>query len=222
MTTPRSEVRRVLYCAVKIRQINRQLQCRGEQSGDEHRAGTKAGKATPKWHAGSLERFFRRSACFAGPSNAMKARWSVPACRTLRGGRGNAEAGAIIFTTASTGTMKQSMAMIFWIRHLRAHGGGKACRQTRSLIRSWLNNNSSLHMVRWRPDVMGERLANLVQNYGWYGESATVEKLCVLLARSVVQARRLALDQRRTRALDDRFSGLRGLAVAEAAWCLPR
>ena len=64
---------------------------------------------------------------------------------------------------------------------------------------------------------MGERLANLAQNYGWYGESAN-EEFQILLARSVaVQARCLALDWRRMRALDDRFSGLRGLAVAEAA-----
>ena len=68
-------------------------------------------------------------------------------------------------------------------------------------------------MQRWRPDVMGERLANLTQNYGWYGESAS-EEFQALLARSVaVQARCLALDWRRMRALDDRFSGLRGLAL---------
>ena len=175
-----------------------------------------AGKATPKWHVGSLERFFRRSGLFRWP---LKRHESLKVRSGLQDPwRGNAAAGAIILANGIDWNNEAVDGNDFsWIRHLRALGGGKARQQTRSLISSWLDNNSSWHMQRWRPDVMGERLANLTQNYGWYGESAS-EEFQALLARSVaVQARCLALDWRRMRALDDRFSGLRGLSVAEAA-----
>ena len=175
-----------------------------------------AGKATPKWHVGSLERFFRRSGLFRWP---LKRHESLKVRSGLQDPwRGNAAAGAIILANGIDWNNEAVDGNDFsWIRHLRALGGGKARQQTRSLISSWLDNNSSWHMQRWRPDVMGERLANLTQNYSWYGESAS-EEFQALLARSVaVQARCLALDWRRMKALDDRFSGLRGLSVAEAA-----
>ena len=147
-----------------------------------------AGKATPKWHVGSLERFFRRSGLFRWPLK----RHESPMVRSglQDPWRGNAAAGAIILANGIDWNNEAVDGNDFsWIRHLRAHGGGKARQQTRSLISSWLDNNSSWHMQRWRPDVMGERLANLAQNYGWYGESAS-EEFQTLLARSVaVQAR---------------------------------
>ncbi len=174
------------------------------------------GKPIAKWHVGSLEKIFRRSGFFRWPLKRRENSMVRPGLQDPW--RGNAAAGAIILANGIDWNNEAIDGNDFsWIRHLRAHGGGKARQQTRTLISSWLDHNSSWHIQRWRPDVMGERLTNLAQNYSWYGESAS-EDFQVLLARSIaMQARCLALDWRRMRALDDRINGLRGLAVAEAA-----
>ena len=70
-----------------------------------------AGKATPKWHVGSLERFFRRSGLFRWPlkrHESLKVRSGLP-----DPWRGNAAAGAIILANGIDWIMKPSMAMIF-------------------------------------------------------------------------------------------------------------
>ena len=170
----------------------------------------------PKWHVGSLEKIFRRSGLFRWPLK----RYEKPMVRSglQDPWRGNAAAGAIILANGIDWNNDAVDGNDFsWIRHLRAHGGGKARQQTRALISSWLDNNTSWHMQRWRPDVMGERLTNLAQNYGWYGGSASEEFQASLARSMAVQARCLALDWRRMRTSDDRINGLRGLAVAETA-----
>ncbi len=174
-----------------------------------------AGNHMPKWHVGSVEKFFRRSGLLGWHLKRHENPIILSGIRDPW--RGNAAAGAIILANGIDWNNDAVDADDFsWIRHLRAHGGGKARQQTRTLIKGWLNRNASWHVQRWRPDVMGERLTNLAQNYSWYGESAS-EEFQAVVARSVAfQARCLALDWRRMRFPDDRISGLRGLAVTEA------
>lgn len=175
-----------------------------------------AEKQSPKWHVGPLEKFIRRSGLFRWPlkqhENAI-----------IRSGiqdpwRGNASAGAYI---VAHGIDWQNEAVdgndFSWIRHLRAHGGTEARQKTRALITDWLTQNTVWHMDRWRPDVMGDRLTNLAQNYGWYGESGSEEFQTMLAKSAAMQARCLALDWRRMTSFDNKIRALRGLAVIEAA-----
>lgn len=175
-----------------------------------------ADKPKPKWQVGPLEKFFRRSGLFRWPLK----RHENP---IIRGGlqdpwRGNAAAGAYIISNGIDWDNDAVDGNDFsWIRHLRTHGGSEARQKTRALIASWMKANSTWNMTIWQPDVMGERLVNLAQNYGWYGESGS-EDFQETLARSMaVQARCLALDWRRMYSINDKITGLRGLAVAEAA-----
>lgn len=175
-----------------------------------------AEKHPPKWHVGSLERFFRRSGLFRWPLR----RNENP---IIRSGlqdpwRGNASAGAYIIANGIDWNDAAIDGNDFsWIRHLRAHGGSDARQKTRALINSWIAQNSAWNPDCWQPDVMGDRLTNLAQNYGWYGESAS-EEFQIRLARSTaMQARCLALDWRRMHSVDHRMSALRGLAVIETA-----
>ena len=64
---------------------------------------------------------------------------------------------------------------------------------------------------------MGERLAIIAMNYGWYGDSAD-KTFQSRLAHSVeMQLRCLAMDWRRMRSVDQQIGALRGIALAEAA-----
>ena len=55
-----------------------------------------------------------------------------------------------------------------WVRDLRAFGGSQARSRARQLIESWIDRNNSWRAVSWQPDIMGQRVANLVFCYDWY------------------------------------------------------
>ena len=77
--------------------------------------------------------------------------------------------------------------------------------------------NQRWQLPHWQPDLMGERLAILALNYGWYGDSAD-EAFQAKLARSVeMQLRSLAIDWRRMKSPDAQITALAGIALAEAA-----
>ena len=102
-------------------------------------------------------------------------------------------------------------------RDLRAEGSVEARSRARDLITDWIGANSSRKLPDWRPDLMGERLAIIAMNYGWYGDSAD-ETFQSRLAHSVeMQLRCLAMDWRRMRSVDQQIGALRGIALAEAA-----
>ena len=89
--------------------------------------------------------------------------------------------------------------------------------RARDLITDWIDANPSWKLPDWRPDLMGERLAIIAMNYGWYGDSAD-ETFQSRLAHSVeMQLRCLAMDWRRMRSVDKQIGALRGIALAEAA-----
>ncbi|MGC6453163.1 MAG: heparinase II/III family protein [Candidatus Puniceispirillaceae bacterium] len=104
-----------------------------------------------------------------------------------------------------------------WLRDLRAEGSIEARSRVRDLISEWINGNQAWRLPDWRPDLMGQRLAILALNYGWYGDSAD-EAFQARLAHSVeMQLRCLAMDWRRMVSIDGQIGALRGLALAEAA-----
>lgn len=47
-----------------------------------------------------------------------------------------------------------------WLRDLRALNGDAARRQGRSLVADWIAQNDRWHPLSWRPDVLGQRIAN--------------------------------------------------------------
>ena len=110
-----------------------------------------------------------------------------------------------------------SFAGFDWLRDLRADGSVEARSRVRDLISDWINKNQAWHLPDWRPDLMGQRLAILALNYGWYGDSAD-ESFQARLAYNVeMQIRCLAMDWRRMTSIDAQIGALRGIALAEAA-----
>ena len=174
-----------------------------------------AGAAMPM-RLSALERLYRQSGLFG---------WQLKGQQrdSLRPGlqdpwQGNAKRGADIMAyrtaPASGDTAHASFA---WLRDLRAEGGVEARSRARDLITEWIDANQAWRLPDWRPDLMGERLAIIAMNYGWYGDSAD-EAFQSRLAHSVeMQLRCLAMDWRRLRSVDQQIGALRGLALAEAA-----
>ena len=112
---------------------------------------------------------------------------------------------------------RETFAGFGWLRDLRAEGGLEARSRARDLIGNWIRDNQTWHLPDWRPDLMGQRLAILAMNYGWYGDSAD-ESFQARLAHNVeMQIRCLAMDWRRMASLDGQIGALRGIALAEAA-----
>ena len=104
-----------------------------------------------------------------------------------------------------------------WLRDLRAFGGSQARSQARLLIERWVQQNNSWHASRWQPDIMGQRLANLIFCYDWYAPSAT-EDFQTSLAQSIaLQAKCLALDWQRLIDQTAQLTALKGLFVAQSA-----
>lgn len=167
------------------------------------------------WRVGSLERMFRRSNLF---------RWQLQSHKKpeIQSGlpdhwRGEAAVGSAIMAKSDGLGDGPTFDDFAWIRDLRAFGGSQARSFARDQIENWLINNGNWHPERWRPDLMGDRLNNLVSSFGWYGESASTEFQSMLARSIALQARCLALDWRRMNDTQSKLRALRGLAAAEAA-----
>ena len=118
---------------------------------------------------------------------------------------------------SSPASSDEAHASFAWLRDLRAEGSVEARSRARDLITDWISANPSWTLPDWRPDLMGERLAIIALNYGWYGDSAD-ETFQSRLAHSVeMQLRCLAIDWRRMHSVDQQIGALRGIALAEAA-----
>ena len=163
-----------------------------------------------------LERLYRQSGLFG---------WQLKGRQrdSLRPGlqdpwQGNAHRGADIMAYRTAPAASDTAHAGFaWLRDLRAEGGVEARSRARDLITEWIDANQAWRLPDWRPDLMGERLAVIAMNYGWYGDSAD-EAFQSRLAYTVeMQLRCLAMDWRRMRSIDQQIGALRGLALAEAA-----
>lgn len=142
---------------------------------------------------------------------------------TLRPGlqdpwRGDAGTGAdILAFRIDPAHDRETFAGFGWLRDLRAEGSIEARARVRDLISDWITGNQAWRLPDWRPDLMGQRLAILAMNYGWYGDSAD-ESFQARLAHNVeMQIRCLAMDWRRMGSADGQIGALRGIALAEAA-----
>lgn len=163
-----------------------------------------------------VERLFRQSGLFrwqirGAPRGLMRAGLQDPWL-------GDAQAGARMAAGQIVPNRDDSDTARFdWLGDLRAEGGDTARMKARELITRWIAENQNWQLPGWRPDIMGQRLARLALNFGWYGVSAD-EGFQRTLAESVeMQLRCLAIDWRRMRRLDDQIGALRGIALAEAA-----
>ena len=104
-----------------------------------------------------------------------------------------------------------------WLRDLRAFGGSHARGRARHLIEGWVQQNSSWHASRWQPDIMGQRLANLIFCYDWYAPSANEDFQASLAQSIALQAKCLGLDWQRLIDQTAQLTALKGLFVVQSA-----
>lgn len=101
-----------------------------------------------------------------------------------------------------------------WIRDLHALGGTQARIVTRKLTEAWLRQHGQRMDATWEPHLCGQRLANWLMHYSFFGSSAS-DTFCDALHASMIRQMHVlrhrfgALTHDRTR-----FSVLQGLAFA--------
>jgi uncharacterized heparinase superfamily protein len=101
-----------------------------------------------------------------------------------------------------------------WIRDLHALGGTQARIVTRKLIAAWLTRHGQRMDATWDPHTCGQRLANWLMHYSFYGSSAS-DEFCDTLHASMI--RQMHVLRHRFAALTQdraRLSVLYGLAFA--------
>ena len=169
-----------------------------------------------EWQIGKLEQLFRKTRLF---------KWSLTTSATPKivaisqdHWRGSASTGSTIMTSSTSWHHDtRGFENFEWIRDLRALGGIQAQSKARQLIGNWILNNATWHAGRWQPDIMGQRIANLIFCYDWYASSAP-EIFQTKLVRSIaLQTRCLAVDWRRLFNKTKQLTAVKGLFVAQSA-----
>ena len=174
-------------------------------------------KTSTLWRIGKFEQLFRKTSLFnwslAG-SPAYRLSHMVPDYW-----RGSASLGSRIMTSNTNWRSdSRDFDQFEWLRDLRAFGGSQARRRARQLVESWINNNNDWRASSWQPDIMGQRIANLVFCYDWYASSAP-EDFQTKLSRTIVrQAHCLAMDWPRLYDQTSQLTALKGLFVGQSAF----
>jgi uncharacterized heparinase superfamily protein len=106
-----------------------------------------------------------------------------------------------------------------WLRDLRAASGDGARRSARELVEAWLQQHDTWSAEAWGPLALGQRLANWLGCYEFFGASGDIEFRRRLLGSLSRQARHL------DRALPAGLSGADLITAAKgliyAGLCLP-
>lgn len=79
-----------------------------------------------------------------------------------------------------------------WLRHLRDVGSEEAADAARALIGDWLATSDRWDAIAWRPDVLGERIANWLTGFEAFDDSARTDALLDSLGRQIRHLGRVA------------------------------
>jgi len=104
-----------------------------------------------------------------------------------------------------------------WLRHLRAYGGDAARRRARELVTAWIGQNRRWSRDVWQPQVLGERIANLMGHYEFFAASGEIALRQSLLRSVARQARHLSRCLPAGLAGSALIRAVKGLVVAGAS-----
>lgn len=79
-----------------------------------------------------------------------------------------------------------------WLRHLRAYGGDAARRRARELVTAWIQQQRRWSRRVWEPELLAERIANLMGHYEFFAASGEVALRQSLLRSIARQAKHLS------------------------------
>ena len=167
------------------------------------------------WQIGKFEQLFRKTKFFIwslASTPASKLPHVVPDYW-----RGSASLGSRILNNSTRWRNdSRGFDQFEWVRDLRAFGGSQARSRARQLIESWIDNNSNWRAESWQPDIMGQRVANLIFCYDWYAPSAPEDFQTKLTRAIALQVRCLALDWPRLHDQTAQLTALKGLVVGQS------
>ena len=101
-----------------------------------------------------------------------------------------------------------------WLRDMREFGGSQARTVSRRIALEWVERNGRWDASTWHPNVMADRLKNMVLLWGWFGESASLPQQNAMLASMAAQQHCLERDWASLATGDERLMALAGLITA--------
>lgn len=174
-----------------------------------------ASKAQALWRISYFETLVRRTRFFRWRLQAQPA--STPLRLIKDPWRGNAaKGGHLLQGHMPAPTHEPDYHLFGWVRDVREHGGSHARVFARDHIISWLRRNRNWHQNSWRPDYLGQRLANLLFTYDWYASSADdsyQQETAQLLSEQLAC---LSRDWQRLACVNTQITALKGLVLGQA------
>lgn len=166
------------------------------------------------WKLTKLECLYRQSRLFRWQLTGDTVIMPLPIIHDLW--RGDAISGAQMTRGVLPFAVNSAdYARFGWVRDIRDFGGSSARTTARNMINRWMQENRRWTALAWRPDIIGERLANLIFTYGWFGDSADEDFQTRFAQMIAIQARCLSMDWQRLRLLDQQILALKGLIISQ-------
>ncbi len=103
-----------------------------------------------------------------------------------------------------------------WLRHLRAYGGDAGRRRARELVTAWIQQHKRWSRQVWAPEVLGDRIANLMGHYEFFAASGEVALRQSLLRSIARQAKQLSRCMPAGLTGSALIAAIKGLVVAGA------
>jgi uncharacterized heparinase superfamily protein len=132
---------------------------------------------------------------------------------------GDATTGAAIVHGGPDTVAGTALHRFEWLRDLRAQGDEAAGARARDLISQWLVANRRWSVPAWRPDILGERVANWFSNYAFVCTGGDDGFRAAFLDSAARQVRHLGRVATSGPADVSRFLAIKGLVYG--AVCLP-
>ena len=169
----------------------------------------------PLWRLSHIESLYRKTAFFIWGLQAQSA--SMPLRFMQDPWRGDAIKGSHILQGNMPAKDNDPVYHTFgWLRDIRQSGSGSARLFARDHVISWMRHNQRWNEHSWRPDHIGQRMANLLLTYEWFVSSADDSYQLEFTEFLSKQLACLARDWQRLIFPDAQIKALKGLIIGHA------
>lgn len=104
-----------------------------------------------------------------------------------------------------------------WLSDLRRVANDSAREQARELVNGWIKRNGRWSSLAWRPDILGERLANWLTHFGFFASNRDQQFLEDFFIEIAREARHLSRTAMNGSTGPSRILALKGLAYCGVA-----
>ncbi len=110
----------------------------------------------------------------------------------------------------------KNFSSFYWIRDIRDHNKSFSRNLVRNTILDWFENNKKWDPIQWKPNLISQRISNLLFTFSWFGNSADDNFQKSFLSFIFPQFRCLSIDWKKMINDLDKLEALKGLIVTQA------